>query len=90
STGMFTVNKCSWAGQQHCRWVATELNFYPDAGCSYITFKGNKVNGMSLTMDVPSSKAGHRTFGWGVSTLFANTNSGWQNNSNWRYFNTCR
>lgn len=90
SVGMYTVNTCSWAGQQHCRWAVTELNFYPVAECSYITFKGTKVGGLSLTMDAPTSRPGYKKYGWGIPTTFALSHGDWQNSSYWRYYNTCK
>lgn len=86
SVGMFTVDRCSWAGQQHCRWVVTELNFYPDASRVTITFKGRVVSGLTMTMNNPSSKPGHRAYGWGVPTTFAAVNPDWKNNSYWRLY----
>jgi len=95
STGMFTIDRgCSWFS--HCRWVATELNFYPS--CYYITWKGQNFGDLirnkygetlTLTLDIPGSKSGHRTYGWGVPRRFIWDNSDWKNNSNWRFHKTC-
>lgn len=84
SVGMFTIDRCGGTTQQHCRWVATELNFHPNSQCTYITFKGRRVGPWAMTMEVNSSKPGHKTYGWGVETRFAATNWDWRTNSHWR------
>lgn len=86
SVGMFTVDRCQWLWQRHCRWVATELNFYPDASRVTITFKGKVVSGLVMTLDESSPKRGHRAYGWGVPTTFAATNPDWRNNRYWRLY----
>lgn len=86
SVGMFTVDRCQRSWSQHCRWVATELNFYPDASRVTITFKGKVVSGLVMTLDESSPKPGHKAYGWGVPTGFAATHRDWWNNNHWRLY----
>lgn len=97
SVGMFTIQTCNNLFQ-HCRWVATELNFSPQQGCYYITWKGLDFAShisikygevLTLTYDQPSSKPGHKTYGWGVPRRFVLDNSDWRNAGNWRFHKTC-